>query len=56
MVSGLFFGFAFGLGGLGAALLGLLADRTSIEYVYNAIAYLPLLGVVAAFLPKSQRS
>jgi FSR family fosmidomycin resistance protein-like MFS transporter len=53
MVSGLFFGFAFGMGGLGAALLGLLADRTSIEYVYHAIAYLPLLGVVAAFLPKS---
>ena len=56
MVSGLFFGFAFGMGGLGAALLGVLADRTSIEYVYQAIAYLPLLGVVAALLPKSRRS
>ena len=55
-VSGLFFGFAFGMGGLGAAALGLLADRTSIDYVYRAIAYLPLLGVVAAFLPKSQRA
>ena len=55
MVSGLFFGFAFGMGGVGAALLGLLADRTSIEYVYHSIAYLPLLGVVAAFLPKRQR-
>ena len=54
-VSGLFFGFAFGMGGLGAAVLGLLADRTSIEYVYQTIAYLPLLGVVAALLPKSQR-
>ena len=53
MVSGLFFGFAFGMGGLGAALLGLLADKTSIEFVYNTIAYLPLLGVVAALLPKS---
>lgn len=53
MVSGLFFGFAFGMGGLGAAVLGLLADRTSIEFVYHAIAYLPLLGAVAIFLPRS---
>ncbi|MDM0073689.1 MFS transporter [Variovorax sp. J2P1-59] len=55
MVSGLFFGFAFGMGGLGAAVLGILADRTSIAFVYEAIAYLPLLGVVAAFLPKTAR-
>jgi FSR family fosmidomycin resistance protein-like MFS transporter len=55
MVSGMFFGFAFGMGGLGAAVLGLLADRTSIAFVYQAIAYLPLLGVVAAFLPKNRR-
>ena len=55
MVSGLFFGFAFGMGGLGAALLGLLADHTSIAFVYDAIAYLPLLGVVAALLPKGVR-
>ena len=54
-VSGLFFGFAFGMGGLGAAALGLLADRTSIDFVYKAIAYLPLLGVVAALLPKGRR-
>ena len=53
-VSGLFFGFAFGMGGLGAAVLGLLADRTSIEFVYQAIAYLPLLGVVAVLLPKAR--
>jgi len=52
MVSGLFFGFAFGMGGLGAAVLGTLADRTSIELVYRAIAYLPLLGAVAVFLPR----
>ena len=52
MVSGLFFGFAFGMGGLGAAVLGVLADHTSIEYVYQTIAYLPLLGVVAALLPR----
>ena len=55
MVSGLFFGFAFGMGGLGAAVLGLLADRTSIAFVYQAIAFLPLLGVVAALLPKEAR-
>jgi FSR family fosmidomycin resistance protein-like MFS transporter len=55
MVSGLFFGFAFGMGGLGAAVLGVLADRTSVEFVYKGIAYLPLLGVVAALLPKSKR-
>jgi FSR family fosmidomycin resistance protein-like MFS transporter len=55
MVSGLFFGFAFGMGGLGAALLGLLADRTSIDFVYHVIAYLPLLGVVAALLPSPRR-
>jgi FSR family fosmidomycin resistance protein-like MFS transporter len=52
MVSGLFFGFAFGMGGLGAACLGMLADRTSVDFVYRTIAYLPLLGVVAALLPK----
>jgi FSR family fosmidomycin resistance protein-like MFS transporter len=51
MVSGLFFGFAFGMGGLGAAVLGLVADHTSIEFVYHLIAYLPLLGVVAVLLP-----
>jgi FSR family fosmidomycin resistance protein-like MFS transporter len=50
-VSGLFFGFAFGMGGLGAAALGILADVTSIDFVYSVCAFLPLLGVVAAFLP-----
>jgi FSR family fosmidomycin resistance protein-like MFS transporter len=54
MISGLFFGFAFGMGGLGAALLGLFADRTSIAVVYQTIAYLPLLGIVAILLPKSR--
>jgi len=56
MVSGLFFGFAFGMGGLGAAVLGLLADRTSIAFVYQTIAYLPLLGVVVALLPQSPKA
>jgi len=50
-VSGLFFGFAFGIGGIGAAVLGGLADRHGIEFVYRICAYLPLLGMVAAFLP-----
>ena len=53
-ISGLFFGFAFGMGGLGAAVLGVLADRTSIEFVYHAIAYLPLLGVVTILLPRTR--
>ncbi|MDB5822694.1 MAG: Fosmidomycin resistance protein [Herminiimonas sp.] len=55
MVSGLFFGFAFGMAGLGAAVLGIFADRTSIAHVYESIAYLPLLGLVAALLPKEIR-
>lgn len=50
-ISGLFFGFAFGMGGLGAAVLGQLADRTSIEFVYGLCAYLPAIGIFAAFLP-----
>ena len=50
-VSGLFFGFAFGIGGIGAAVLGGVADRYGIEFVYKLCAYLPLLGMVAAFLP-----
>jgi FSR family fosmidomycin resistance protein-like MFS transporter len=50
-VSGLFFGFAFGIGGIGAAVLGGLADTHGIEFVYRICAYLPLLGIVAAFLP-----
>lgn len=51
MISGLFFGFAFGMGGLGAAVLGHLADATSIGFVYGICAYLPVIGVLAAFLP-----
>ncbi len=54
-VSGLFFGFAFGMGGLGAAALGLLADARSIDYVYSVCAFLPLLGVVAALLPDTKK-
>jgi FSR family fosmidomycin resistance protein-like MFS transporter len=54
-VSGLFFGFAFGIGGIGAAVLGALADSHGIEFVYRLCAYLPLLGIVAAFLPDIER-
>ena len=50
-ISGLFFGFAFGMGGIGAALLGQLADATSIETVYRVCAFLPLIGLLTAFLP-----
>ncbi|KOF53473.1 MULTISPECIES: MFS transporter [unclassified Achromobacter] len=55
MIAGLFFGFAFGMGGVGAAALGKLADATSIAYVYQVCAYLPLLGIVAALLPDVER-
>jgi len=55
MISGLFFGLAFGVAGVGAALLGELADHTSIEFVYRVCAFLPLLGLLAAFLPDIER-
>jgi FSR family fosmidomycin resistance protein-like MFS transporter len=51
MVSGLFYGFSFGLGGIGAAVLGLLADHYSLVFVYKVCAFLPLLGVLALLLP-----
>jgi FSR family fosmidomycin resistance protein-like MFS transporter len=51
MVSGLFFGFAFGMGALGSALLGKLADKTSIEEVFFICSFLPLIGVINIFLP-----
>ncbi len=51
MVSGLFYGFAFGMGGIGSALLGQLADVTSIEYVYKVCSFLPLIGLLTGFLP-----
>ncbi len=51
MIAGLFFGFAFGMGGLGSALLGKLADMTSIAYVFQVCAYLPLIGIITGFLP-----
>lgn len=51
MISGLFFGFAFGMGGVGAALLGELADITSIGFVYSVCSFLPIIGLLTAFLP-----
>lgn len=51
LISGVFFGFAFGIAGIGAAVLGALADRAGIELVYRVCAFLPLLGALAAFLP-----
>jgi FSR family fosmidomycin resistance protein-like MFS transporter len=55
LVSGLFFGFAFGMGGIGSALLGNLADHTSINFVYQVCAFLPLIGLLTAFLPDLHR-
>jgi len=51
LVSGLFFGFAFGMGGIGSALLGRLADSTSIEYVFHICSFLPLIGLLTGLLP-----
>jgi FSR family fosmidomycin resistance protein-like MFS transporter len=51
LISGLFFGFAFGMGGIGSAVLGTIADHTSIQYIYRLTAFLPLLGLIALFLP-----
>ena len=50
-VAGLFFGLSFGLGGVGAALLGMLADRTSLTFVYHLCAFLPAVGLLGGFLP-----
>jgi FSR family fosmidomycin resistance protein-like MFS transporter len=55
MISGLCFGFAFGMAGLGAAVLGWLADVTSINFVYLVCSYLPAVGLLAAFLPNIER-
>ena len=51
LISGLFFGFAFGMGGIGSAVLGTIADHTSIQHVYRLTAFLPLMGCIALFLP-----
>jgi len=55
MISGLFYGFAFGMGGLGSAVLGYVADHTSITFVYHICAYLPLIGIIAYLLPNLKK-
>jgi FSR family fosmidomycin resistance protein-like MFS transporter len=55
MIAGLFFGLSFGMGGLGAAALGYLADETSIETVYKLCSFLPAIGLLAYFLPKIEK-
>lgn len=54
LIAGIFFGLMFGLGGLGSAFFGWLADKTSIEFIFKVSSYLPLLGIIAGFLPNTQ--
>lgn len=56
LITGIFFGFAFGMGGIGSALLGLLADHAGIDYVYHVCSFLPLIGLLTAFLPEVGRA
>jgi FSR family fosmidomycin resistance protein-like MFS transporter len=56
MIAGLFFGLSFGMGGLGAAVLGQLADMTSIETVYKVVSFLPAIGLLTYFLPKIEKT
>ncbi len=55
MIAGIFFGFAFGLGGLGAAVLGVVADVKGIEFVYGVCSFLPMIGLLAVFLPNMKK-
>jgi FSR family fosmidomycin resistance protein-like MFS transporter len=55
LIAGLFFGLAFGIAGIGSALLGKLADTTSISYVYYVCSFLPLIGLVTGFLPNLKK-
>ena len=55
LIAGIFFGLMFGLGGLGSAFFGWLADKTSIEYIFQVSAFLPLLGIIAGLLPDMQK-
>jgi len=54
MVAGLFFGFAFGMGGIAAAVLGQIADARGIDYVYTICSFLPLIGLLTVFLPNTR--
>ena len=55
-IAGLFFGFAFDMGGIGSAALGRLADLTSIDFVFHVCSFLPLIGLLTGFLPDVERS
>lgn len=55
LIAGIFFGLMFGLGGLGSAFFGWLADKTSIEFIFQVSAFLPLLGIIAGLLPNTQK-
>lgn len=55
LIAGIFFGLMFGLGGLGSAFFGWLADKTSIEYIFQVSAFLPLLVIIAGLLPNTQK-
>ena len=55
MISGVFYGFAFGMGGLASALLGKLIDLTDITFVYKVCSFLPLMGLIAYFLPNLRK-
>ena len=55
LIAGIFFGLMLGLGGLGSAFFGWLADKTSIEFIFQVSAFLPLLGIIAGFLPNTQK-
>ena len=55
LIAGVFFGLMFGLGGLGSAFFGWLADKTSVEFIFQVSAFLPLLGIIASFLPNTQK-
>jgi FSR family fosmidomycin resistance protein-like MFS transporter len=56
MISGVFFGFAFGMGGIGAAILGKIADSTDIYFVYRICSFLPAIGILTAFLPNLRKA
>jgi FSR family fosmidomycin resistance protein-like MFS transporter len=56
MIAGIFFGFAFGAGGIGAAVLGALADARGIDFLFQVTSYLPLLGLLAIWLPNFRKA
>ena len=55
MVSGMFYGFSFGMGGIGAAVIGLFADHWGIEFTYRVCSFLPIIGLITAFLPNIEK-